>query len=519
MSRLKTQLVLHIFFICASLFSTHCLSLESESFSILSHDSDESSFVVSEERVVELFERWREKHGKVYKHEEEKKFKFESFKKNLKYIMERNYLKKMKKRGLRNDDDELIGHHEVGLNVFADMNNEEFREVYLSSKMAKPRKNHKMISELRKMEGQMMNCEAPASVDWRKKGVITAVKNQGQCGSCWAFSSTGAMESINAIVTGDLISLSEQELVDCDTSCNGCGGGNMDYAFEWVINNGGIDTESGYPYTAQDGTCNITKVETKVVTIDGYEDVAQEENALLCSVVNQPISVGIDGSALDFQLYTGGIYDGECSADPKDIDHAVLIVGYGSKDDQDYWIVKNSWGTGWGMGGYIYIKRNTDLEYGVCAINAMASYPTKNSVSPSPFPSPVIPPPPPPPPPSPCPSKCGEITYCPSDETCCCILDFYGVCLIYGCCEYENAVCCPDSIYCCPQDYPICAIEYGLCLRNSGDSIGVAAKKRKMAKPKFPWTKCDGTEEKHSPHQPNSLLWKRNHHHQFAAFR
>ncbi|MCL7028648.1 hypothetical protein MKW94_015146, partial [Papaver nudicaule] len=276
------------------------------------------------------------------------------------------------------------------------------------------------------------------------------------------------MEGINAIVTGELISISEQELVDCDTSCEGCNGGNMDYAFEFVINNGGIDTESDYPYKAKDGTCNITKEEKKTVTIDGYKDVAPEENALFCSVANQPISVGIVGSSLDFQLYTGGIYDGDCTNDPKDIDHGVLIVGYGSKEDQDYWIVKNSWGTKWGMGGYAHIKRNTDLEYGVCAINAMASYPTKTSVSPSPFPSPISPSPPPPspPPPSPCPNKCGDhVAYCPSGETCCCILKFYGVCFIYGCCRYENGVCCSESIFCCPQDFPVCDIEYGVCLQ------------------------------------------------------
>ncbi|KAG2683979.1 hypothetical protein I3760_10G058800 [Carya illinoinensis] len=337
-------------------------------------------------------------------------------------------------------------------------------------------------------------------------------------GSCWSFSSTGAMEGINAIATGDLISLSEQELVDCDTTNYGCEGGYMDYAFEWVISNGGIDTESDYPYTGVDGTCNITKEETKVVTIDGYEDVAESDSALLCATVQQPISVGMDGSALDFQLYTSGIYDGDCSSDPDDIDHAVLIVGYGSEDGEDYWIVKNSWGTDWGMEGYIYIRRNTNLTYGVCAINAMASYPTKESSSPSPYPSPTPPPPPvtpppppPPPPPSPTPSECGDFSYCPSDETCCCIFEFYGFCLIYGCCPYENAVCCSGTEFCCPSDYPLCDIEEGLCLKNYGDYLGVAASRRKMAKHKLPWSKLELKEEEYQP-----LQWKRN---RFAALR
>jgi len=160
-----------------------------------------------------------------------------------------------------------------------------------------------------------------------------------------------------------------------------------------------------------------------------------------------------------------GIYDGNCSSNPDDIDHAVLIVGYASRGSVDYWIVKNSWGTGWGIQGYIYIKRNTDLPYGVCAINAMASYPTKEATSPTPFPSPVVPPPPPPPAPSPSPSTCGYLSYCSSGETCCCLLDFGDVCLIYACCAYENAVCCTGSEYCCPQDYPICDVPDGLCLK------------------------------------------------------
>lgn len=122
-------------------------------------------------------------------------------------------------------------------------------------------------------------CETPASLDWRKHGAVTPVKDQGSCGSCWAFSSTGAMEGINEIVTGDLISLSEQELVDCDITNEGCDGGIMDYSFEWVISNGGIDTVADYPYTGVGDICNTTKKETKVVTIDGYQDVAQDGTA------------------------------------------------------------------------------------------------------------------------------------------------------------------------------------------------------------------------------------------------
>ncbi|KAB1210229.1 Cysteine proteinase RD21a [Morella rubra] len=350
--------------------------------------------------------------------------------------------------------------------------------------MKQPFNQEGQYSYKKNVQQNLQSCDsAPSSLDWRNKGIVTGVKDQGSCGSCWAFSSTGAIEGINALVTGDLISLSEQELVDCDTTNEGCEGGYMDYAFEWVINNGGIDTESDYPYTGVDGTCNTTKEETKAVTIDGYEDVEESESALLCATVQQPISVGIDGSAIDFQLYTSGIYDGDCSDDPDDIDHAVLIMGYGSEDGEDYWIVKNSW-------GFLPNQRV------VCTISNCAATTT----------TPVTLPPPPP---SPSPSECGDFSYCPSDETCCCIYDFYDFCLIYGCCPYENAVCCTGTEYCCPSNYPICDVEEGLCLKNYGDYLAVAARRRKMAKHKFPWTKF---EEKEKEYQ--HLQWKRN---RFAA--
>ena len=163
-----------------------------------------------------------------------------------------------------------------------------------------------------------------------------------------------------------------------------------------------------------------------------------------------------------------GIYDGDCSSDPNNIDHAVLIVGYGSEGDEDYWIVKNSWGTDWGMGGYFYLRRNTNLKYGVCAINYEASYPTQTSYAPGPT-SPSVPPPPatppPPPPPSPSPTECGDFSYCAADETCCCIFELLDICLLYGCCEYEDAVCCTGTDDCCPSDYPICDVADGLCLQ------------------------------------------------------
>ncbi|EPS57605.1 cysteine proteinase, partial [Genlisea aurea] len=194
-------------------------------------------------------------------------------------------------------------------------------------------------------------------------------------GSCWAFSAIGSVESINAIKTGKLISLSEQELVDCDTTDSGCSGGLMDNAFAFIIKNGGIDTESDYPYTAQDGTCNKVKLNTKVVTISGYVDVTpNSESALQAAVANQPVSVAIDAGGLSFQLYTSGIFNGICATL---LDHGVVVVGYGTSSGQDYWIVRNSWGTSWGESGYIRMKRNVASKSGQCGIAIEPSYPTK----------------------------------------------------------------------------------------------------------------------------------------------
>ncbi|CAJ1961920.1 unnamed protein product [Sphenostylis stenocarpa] len=477
--QLKTQLV--FLFLVWGLLAFLCYGLPSE-YSILALELDQFP---SEEGVVELFQRWKEEHRKFYGQPEEAELRLENFKKNLKYIVEKN--------AKRNHP---YGQN-LGLNRFADMSNEEFKHKFIS-KVKKP------FSKRNGLPVKDGSCEdAPYSLDWRKKGAVTGVKDQGNCGSCWAFSSTGAIEGINEIVTGDLISLSEQELVDCDSTNDGCDGGYMDYAFEWVINNGGIDSETDYPYTGVDGSCNVTKEERKVVSIEGYSDVGQTDNSLLCATAKQPISAAIDGSSLDFQLYTGGIYDGDCSSDPEDIDHAILIVGYGSEGDEDYWIVKNSWGTSWGIEGYIYIRRNTNLRYGVCAINYMASYPTKEPTAASPSsppslsppPPPPLPPSPPPPPPPPPPISCGDFSYCPASETCCCLYQFFDFCLVYGCCEYENGVCCSGSEYCCPSDFPICDIEDGLCLQNPGDLIGVAAKKKKMGSHKLPWTKLEQTKK------------------------
>ncbi|KAK2391741.1 Granulin repeat cysteine protease family protein [Trifolium repens] len=227
----------------------------------------------------------------------------------------------------------------------------------------------------------------PKSIDWRNEGAIVQVKHQQKCGSCWAFSAVAAVEGINKIVTGELVSLSEQELVDCDllTINAGCDGGNMEYAFEFIINNGGIDTDDDYPYLGVEDICDESKKNARVVTIDDYELVpAKDDLALKKAVANQPISVSVEAGGIEFQLYESGIFTAlSCGLD---IDHGVTAVGYGTENGVDYWIVKNSWGKDWGESAYIRLERNLGASYGgngTCGITkGESSYPIKKGQNP-----------------------------------------------------------------------------------------------------------------------------------------
>ncbi|XP_060967233.1 vignain isoform X3 [Cannabis sativa] len=318
----------------------------------------------TEDSLWELYERWRSHHT-VSRSLDEKAKRFNVFKANAMHVHNTN------KKDMP---------FKLKLNKFADMTNHEFRSTYAGSKI----KHHRMFRGSQHGTGKFMyeNVEkVPTSVDWRKKGAVTAVKDQGSCGICWAFSTVVAVEGINQIKTKKLVSLSEQELVDCDTEKNeGCNGGLMEYAFEFIKKRGGLTTETHYPYKAEDGTCDATKENLPAVSIDGHENVPEnDEDALLKAAAHQPISVAIDAGSSDFQFYSEGVFNGSCGTE---LNHGVAVVGYGTTlDGTKFWTVRNSWGPEWGEKGYIRMQRNISEKEGLCGIAMEASYPIKKSSS------------------------------------------------------------------------------------------------------------------------------------------
>lgn len=313
----------------------------------------------AEYTLAKQHEDWMAQHNRVYPDAAEKEKRFAIFKENVNRI-----------DAFNNGDKETTS-FKLGVNRFADLTNEEFRSMHTGLK------HHpsKLLTKSSESRFRYANfTAAPSSMDWRKSGAVTPVKNQGGCGCCWAFSAVAAVEGLTKLKKGKLISLSEQELVDCDKVDEGCNGGLMDNAFDFIKSNGGLTTESLYPYKEIDGTCSNKKKTTPAAKISGYEDVpANNENALMQAVANQPVSVAIEGSGFYFQFYSSGLFSGECGTE---LDHAVTAIGYGTESNgAKYWLVKNSWGTSWGENGYMRLKRDVKSKEGLCGVAMMASYP------------------------------------------------------------------------------------------------------------------------------------------------
>jgi cathepsin L len=298
----------------------------------------------------DLFINWMQEHKKSY-NAAEFRYRFRVFQNNLDYVDSFNAAN--------------LG-FQLGMNKFGDLTNEEYRNLYCGYRMAENMTEHYKYH--RPTSVYIAPSALPTSWDWRQQGAVTHVKDQGQCGSCWSFSTTGSTEGCHKIVTGSLVGVSEQNLVDCSSNVqygnHGCNGGLMTNAMNYIISNGGIDTESSYPYTASQGTCHYNSA-NKGATLKSYYNIAKgSESDLQNQVYVGPVSVAIDASQSSFQFYKSGVYyEPKCSS--TNLDHGVLAIGWGVDGGQDYWWVKNSWGTGWGQAGYIEMARNKNNNCGI----------------------------------------------------------------------------------------------------------------------------------------------------------
>jgi cathepsin F len=249
-----------------------------------------------------------------------------------------------------------------GVTLHADLTEEEFREKWLGMASKPDTSDFPVAANIPETNA--------TSIDWVAKGAVTPVKNQGQCGSCWAFSTTGNLEGVGFVKSGKLESLSEQQLVDCDTKQDhGCQGGLPSNAYKYIMDNKGIDTEQSYPYKGVGGNC-AAKQGTTGATISNWTAISQDEKQIAAQLVERgPLSIGINAGPM--QLYAGGVAcPWKILCNPKQLDHGVLIVGFGTDEKKgDYWKIKNSWGAGWGEKGYYRICRGK----GACGLNTMVT--------------------------------------------------------------------------------------------------------------------------------------------------
>lgn len=305
------------------------------------------------------FQRWMADNGRTYKDAAEKARRFQVFAANA---------------GLVDSSNNAAGKYRLATNKFADLTTAEFIAMYAGYK---PMPSSGGGSKLPGFKYENVSLPRTLGVDWRKNGAVTGVKNQARCGSCWVFSAVAAVEGVHQITAGELVSLSEQQVLDCSGNNDGCGGGDMDEAFQYISDGGGLTTESAYPYQgAQGATCRFSRASsTAAATIRGYQDVPKNnEAALAVAVANQPVTVAVDAS--NFQLYQSGVMTADSCG--TNLNHAVTVVGYevNAADGSKYWVIKNSWGRDWGEEGYLRLEKDTVASrQGACGVAMNPSFP------------------------------------------------------------------------------------------------------------------------------------------------
>eukprot|EP00238_Polyblepharides_amylifera_P002842 CAMPEP_0196584986 /NCGR_PEP_ID=MMETSP1081-20130531/49222_1 /TAXON_ID=36882 /ORGANISM="Pyramimonas amylifera, Strain CCMP720" /LENGTH=412 /DNA_ID=CAMNT_0041906385 /DNA_START=64 /DNA_END=1302 /DNA_ORIENTATION=+ len=357
-----------LFFVLA--VSSGILNVASYSFD---DEFENNPNVLEESKAREVFQEWTRHHEKQYSDEQETQQRFHTFWSTMKHVHAHNSLES----GFK-----------LGLNLLADLTPAEAAKkvgghipVHSGSFDSSRHIPGEDLDSSCGFSAQEQQTSFSKGVDWREKeGVLGPVKNQGACGSCWAYSVTAAVEAVTAIMTEKPVLLSEQELTDCNWLGSYCDGGNVEEGFKWVTANGLGSLES-YPYNNPDHTnttCKVHQAFSRSASIDNYEMVPRGEEALRKALSISPVSIGVDAFAPDFMAYKSGIYDGVCKRGIENLGHAVAAVGYGSENGVPYFVLRNSWTADWGEGGYIRIRAGKYPNSGTCGIGMLVVRPIKD---------------------------------------------------------------------------------------------------------------------------------------------